>query len=135
VSDESSLKVKGGQQLELRGRADHEPHPVIEKLEAFQADLEVGFALGLPCTGDLAAEPAGMLPIEGFANGGAEGFAMGAVREHGGPRHGLQDEPVPADRAEQRDAQHPIAEAGKHTLLVGRARGIVKSRKESGIFN
>jgi len=135
VGKKLGLGIKSGKQPELRGRADHKSCLVIEELDPLQADLEVGFALGLPCTGDLAAEPAGMLPIESFANGGAEGFAVGAVREHGSPRHGLQDEPVPADRAEQRDAQHPIAEAGKHTLLVGRARGIVKSRKESGIFN
>jgi hypothetical protein len=128
VNEHLSFEIERRKQTELRGWTGHEPDLVTEELESFQGDLEVGFALGLPGLRDLATETAGMLPVKSVMNRRPKGFAPGVVREHRGPGDRLEDHPVPADRAEKREAQHQVAEACEHRPLLSRARVVVKSR-------
>jgi hypothetical protein len=98
----------------------------MEEFQFLEISLKIGSMLRLLPLGDLFAEGARMLAIEGLCESRWQGSGAGIVGEHGGPRDRLQHHPMRAGRAQQGNDQQQMSKAGEHEMVIGQGRRIVK---------
>jgi len=98
----------------------------MQNIQLLQFELRFGFFSGLPSAGDLFAKRAGMFAVKSIFDGYREGFRPRVIREHPGPRDGLQHGPMAAGRAEQRNNEQQMTGAREHGALIRRGGKNVK---------
>ena len=96
-------RMKEWQQAKITGRSEHETGQCARELQLFHLEIKrVGFLFRLLARGNLFAERAGMVAVEGLADGLGHTVGAEIFREHRRPRDGLKYRPMAADGRDKR---------------------------------
>lgn len=120
--------IQDGQKPEVCWGAENERGPFRKKLKFLGAGRKVTLLLGFPALGDVLANVAGMFAVERTPHSFSEGRSPKVVREHRCPRHGLEQCPMRACRANQRENQQSMANPLEHAATIHQ-NCAAKSRK------
>jgi hypothetical protein len=119
-------------QSEINGRIENKCRGLRGKFQFSELYLEARRFFGLSALGNLFAQRAGVVSIEGFGDGFLERVSLDVFRQHPGPGHGLQHGPMPARRAEQRNNQQPMSHSCQHSFVIVECGGNVKRDASQG---
>jgi len=90
----------------------------IRKFRFARFKLELGFFLGLFAFGNLFAEVARMLAVEGVGHSLSDGLALGKGYHHPSPGNDLEERPMQTDGTGQSEDQQQFGQAHEHARTV-----------------
>ena len=110
--------MEHGLQSKISRRGENKFIMNRRKLQFLHLEIHrVRFLFRLLVGGNLFAHGAGMLAIEGIADGFGQAALLKIVREHRRPGHGLKYRPMAADSREERGYDKQMADTTKHMKM------------------